>query len=170
MTPVLLTERLLLRPFEHEDAPALARVLNDRDVASGVCTTPVPFTRLHASASILLMLASEARGQLAWAVETAEGEVAGLVTLTGDAGTTPGMGFAIARQFWGRGFGREAVSCVLEWMQRARPGASVRVEVFADTPAALRLVESLGFTPTGQGSRFSLARGGTADVRLFESA
>jgi RimJ/RimL family protein N-acetyltransferase len=169
MTPVLLTERLLLRPFEHEDAGALATVMNDPQVARGVCAAPVPFTPLHGAARILMMRAAEARGDLAWAVEQADGTLAGLVTLTQGGGTHE-LGIAIASPLWGQGLGREALSAVLSWLDRANPAARITVEVFADTPAALRLLEGLGFVRLGTSSRFSLARGRSDAVAVFGRA
>lgn len=168
MTPVLLTERLLLRPFEHEDAQALAVLLDHADVATGVCATPVPFTPLHAAARILMMRAAEGRGDLAWAVEDGSGELVGLVTLERRDGQALQLGVAVARPRWGQGIATEALEAALDWVGRARPGATVCSEVFADTDRVHGLLARLGFRPIGGSRRFSLARQRSDAVQLWQ--
>lgn len=171
MTPVLLTERLLLRPFEHEDAADLAALMNTPEVAEGVCAAPLPFTPLHGAARILMMRAAEGRGDLAWAVEGEDGRLTGLVTLTRTtAGDALELGVAIARPLWGQGFAREALRAVFDWIDRTAPASRVVIEVFADTPAAIALAEELGFVRTGTSSRYSLARGRRDAVTVLARA
>ena len=168
MTPVLLTERLLLRPFEHEDAQALATLLDNAEVARGVCATPVPFTPLHAAARILMMRAAEGRGDLAWAVEHEDGALVALVTFERRADQSLQLGVAVARQHWGQGIATEALEAALDWVARARPGAVICSEVFADTDRVHSLLARLDFRPTGGSRRFSLAREQSDPVQLWQ--
>lgn len=168
MTPVLLTSRLLLRPFEHEDAPALARLLNDPAVALGVCSAPLPFTQLHASARILMIRAREMAGKdYVWAVEDGEGDLIGNLGLSANADGTCRLGYAYARGSWGKGYATEALQAVLDWAGRYLGNTQIYADVFHDNPASARVLSKLGFVETGSSARFSLARDASEATRTF---
>jgi [ribosomal protein S5]-alanine N-acetyltransferase len=159
MTPVLLTDLLMLRPFEHEDAQAFADVMNHESVAYGVCAEPLPFTSLHASARILMIRAAEMQGRdLAWAIEGPDGGLIGMVALRSRGNDVADLGFAIHPDWQGQGHARAALTAVLDWLGVHRPTLSVQVDVFQDQPAALTVLEKLGFMQMGAGPRFSIAR------------
>jgi RimJ/RimL family protein N-acetyltransferase len=171
MTPVLLTQRLLLRPFEHEDAPALAELLNDPGVAMGICSAPLPFTSLHASARILMIRAREVAGKdFAWAVENTDGTIIGTLGLSETSTGALRLGYAYRRDHWGQGFGTEALGAVVEWASRHLRHADIYAEVFADNPASARILAKLGFVETGTSARFSFARDGSDATRTFKLA
>jgi RimJ/RimL family protein N-acetyltransferase len=171
MTPVLLTQRLLLRPFEHEDAPELANLLNDPGVAIGICSAPLPFTSLHASARILMIRAREVAGKdFAWAVENTDGAIIGTLGLSETSSGALRLGYAYARDHWGQGFGTEALGAVMDWASRHLADAEIYAEVFADNPASARILAKLGFVETGTSARFSFARDGVDETRTFKLA
>jgi RimJ/RimL family protein N-acetyltransferase len=171
MTPVLLTQRLLLRPFEHEDAPALALLLNDPSVATGICSAPLPFTTLHASARILMLRAREMAGKdIAWAVEDTDGHLIGTLGLSETATLSKRLGYAYAREHWGKGYGTEALTAVMEWASRHLSDTHIYAEVFHDNPASARILAKAGFVETGSGARFSFARDGMDETRTFSLA
>lgn len=171
MTPALLTERLLLRPFEHDDSDAYARLMGEPAVARGVCAEPLPFTRLHAAARILMVRAAEAAGrQWAWAAEDGEGDLSGAVTIDLAGSGTARLGFAVRSDLWGQGLGREMLEAVLSWQRRTRPELSVDAVVFDDAAAAARLLAALGFEPGPAGERYSLARGTAHPARIWTRA
>lgn len=168
LTPVLITQRLLLRPFEHEDASALAALLNDPRVAMGICNAPLPFTTLHASARILIIRAREAAGKdFVWAVENMEGELIGTLGLSETTAGTMRLGYAYGRDHWGKGFASEALSAVMEWASRQLSIREIHSDVFYDNPASARVLAKAGFTETGNSARFSLARNGSEVTRTF---
>jgi [ribosomal protein S5]-alanine N-acetyltransferase len=159
MTPVLLTDALLLRPFEHEDAYDFAEVMNHPSVAYGVCAEPLPFTELHASARILMIRAAEMQGRdLAWAIESQDGALIGMIALRSGPDGTSDLGFAIAPSWQGKGHASAALSAVLDWLKTNRPALRLRVEVFADQPAGLSVLHRAGFIAAGERTRFSIAR------------
>ena len=168
LTPVLMTQRLLLRPFEHEDAPALATLLNDPGVAMGICNAPLPFTKLHASARILMIRAREIAGKdFVWAVEDPDGNLIGSLGLSE---TTTGMkrlGYAYARAHWGKGYATEALIAVMDWVSRYQASWDIHAEVFHDNPASARVLAKAGFSETGKSARFSFARDSRDATRTF---
>jgi RimJ/RimL family protein N-acetyltransferase len=168
MTPVLLTQRLLLRPFEHEDAPALATLFNDPGVAMGICSAPLPFTTLHASARILMIRAREvASKDYVWAVENSDGDLIGSLGLSEVSEGVYRLGYAYARDHWGQGFASEALSAVMDWASRNLSHAQIYAEVFHDNPASASVLAKIGFIETGQSARFSFARDGIDTTRTF---
>jgi [ribosomal protein S5]-alanine N-acetyltransferase len=171
MTPVLLTQRLLLRPFEHEDAPALAALLNDPGVATGICNAPLPFTSLHASARILMIRAREMAGKdFVWAVENTDGTLIGTLGLTESGKGALRLGYAYHRDHWGQGFGTEALAAVMDWASRHLADAKIHAEIFADNPASARILAKVGFVETGSSARFSFARNTADKTRTFSPA
>ena len=168
LTPVLLTSRLLLRPFEHDDAPALAALFNDPGVAMGICSAPLPFTQLHASARILMIRAREVAGKdYVWAVEDTDGTLIGNMGLSEMTGGTMRLGYAYARAQWGKGYATEALAAVMDWVSRNLTIGEIRAEVFLDNPASARVLAKAGFTETGNSARFSLARNASEATRTF---
>jgi RimJ/RimL family protein N-acetyltransferase len=168
LTPVLLTSRLLLRPFEHDDAPALATLLNDPGVAKGICSAPLPFTQLHASARILMIRAREMAGKdFVWAVENTDGSLIGTLGLSETTSGPLRLGYAYARDHWGKGYATEALVAVIEWIGRQTSIGEIYAEVFHDNPASARVLAKAGFTETGNGARFSLARNANEATRTF---
>jgi [ribosomal protein S5]-alanine N-acetyltransferase len=171
MTPVLLTERLLLRPFEHEDAHALGLLLNDPKVAVGICSAPLPFTTLHASARILMIRAREAAGlDYAWAIEDLDGELIGTLGLSETHTGALRLGYAYAQSSWGQGFASEALSAVITWAGNHLADREIYGEVFHDNPASARVLAKAGFVESGTGARFSLARNNKEETRTFKLA
>jgi [ribosomal protein S5]-alanine N-acetyltransferase len=168
LTPVLLTSRLLLRPFEHEDAPALATLFNDPAVAMGVCSAPLPFTSLHASARILMVKAREAAGKdNVWGVEDTEGHLIGTLGLTQTNANLYRLGYAYARSHWGKGVASEAISSVIDWASRHLLDSEIFAEVFEDNPASARVLAKAGFVQKGNNARFSLARDSSDPTHTF---
>ena len=160
MTPALISERLLMRPFEHEDATDLAALLGNEEVARSVCSVPLPFTPLHASARIMMLRATENQGlAMGWLCENNAGDVIGMVTVEKMPGAVWRMGFAVHPQHRGHGFGKEAIGAVVEWMDQQHMVGRLEVSVFADATPAVGVLLGLGFRETGSHARFSMARG-----------
>ena len=76
------------------------------------------------------------------------------------------MGYWIAREHWNRGFATEAGMALLAIAESLRLPA-LEASYFIDNPASGRVLEKLGFQPTGLTvSRYSCGRGVDALSRL----
>lgn len=141
----LLSERLLLRPFQRSDAAAAHRVYSDelvmRWVGSGAASRPE-----QTEAMLSGYIEHQRRhGFSFWAViERATG------TLIGDAGLyTRGdrveLGYTLGREHWGQGYGTEAarvcVAAAFEGLGLGEVEALVRPE----NPASAAVLKKLGF-------------------------
>lgn len=165
----LTTERLTLRPLTQADAERISALAGDFEVARMVTSIPHP-NPVVAAEGWLLML--EGRAPLGldqvFGVEV-EGE--GLVGCVGGharaEGATPELGYWIGRPYWGRGFATEAARALVEHLF-SLGHARVQSGHFLDNPASGRVLEKLGFLPTGETqARFSLARGAKALCRMM---
>jgi RimJ/RimL family protein N-acetyltransferase len=77
------------------------------------------------------------------------------------------LGYWIARAHWGKGFATEAGRALIE-IARALKLPRLEASHFLDNPASGRVLEKLGFVPTGLSvERYSCARGGEAMSRLY---
>jgi [ribosomal protein S5]-alanine N-acetyltransferase len=145
------TERLLLRPFEREDVPAIAALYSDPDVmryVSGVGSLD--------ALGIEELLERYARGQRergfsTWAVvEKATGRT------VGDAGFEvyrptgePELGYTLAADVWGRGYATEAARACLDaaFAHLSVPRVVAKVDVANER--SLRVAERLGMHRVG---------------------
>lgn len=143
--PTLTTERLLLRPFEERDLDDYAALTADPEVVrhleSGV------LTRAAAWRQMAVFLGHERlRG---WSnnavVERVTGRVVGRCGLWQPEGW-PGLevGWALARDVWGRGYATEAASAWRDWAF-AELGAGELISLIRpDNLRSIRVAERIG--------------------------
>jgi RimJ/RimL family protein N-acetyltransferase len=161
------TERLLLRPGWAEDAPALAKAIADEAIVRNLALAPWPYGLDEAKAFL------EKTGDPVLPSFLLLRRTGGEPELVGGAGfgRKPGggveIGYWIARAPWGHGYALEAGRQLIEI---ARTLGLPRLEAghFVDNPASGRVLEKLGFLPTGRTvPRHSCARGGEVMCRMF---
>jgi RimJ/RimL family protein N-acetyltransferase len=148
----LLTQRLELRPFVIDDAPAIHAVYSDLEVMRHVGEGPVQeFAQTEA------MLREYIAHQLAhgfsfWAViERAGGALigdAGLYVLEG-RGPDVEVGYTLGAAWWGRGYGTEAArACLAAGFEQLGLDEIVAVADPANA-ASVRVLEKLGMRYVG---------------------
>lgn len=165
------TERLLLRPGWREDAPALFRAIGTEAVVRNLASPPWPYLPEHAEA----YLATERKPSEASALIFLRGpgspELIGAIGFGGRPAGEAELGYWIAAPHWGRGYATEAGRAVIA---AARGSLRMRRLVaghFLDNPASGRVLEKLGFRPTGAiVSHYSAGRGEPVPSRRFELA
>ena len=161
------TERLLLRPGWAEDAPALARAIADEQVVRNLATAPWPYVLEDAEA--FLAAPRDPAMPTFLITERTDGDprIVGSCGLGRRPSGAVEMGYWIARQHWGQGFATEACRALIE-IARALKLARIEASHFVDNPASGRVLEKLGFIPTGMSAaRYSCARGGEAIARIY---
>ena len=163
----IATERLVVRPPQPGDAPAIAAYAGDLAVSRMLSPVPHPYTREDADAFVA-RCADPPAGERVLAVSDGEG-FAGLIGVQREAGERlTEVGYWYGRPHWGRGYATEALRAVLA---RAAPAWGVRALVsghFVDNPASGRVLEKAGFLYTGDRRlRLSLARGEEVETRMM---
>jgi RimJ/RimL family protein N-acetyltransferase len=161
------TKRLLLRPGFPEDAPALAAAIADESILRNLAAAPSPFALRDAEA----FLAAPRDPVLPSLLVTERTDGAPRLVGACGLGRRPSgaveLGYWIARPHWGRGIATEACSALVDIARTLRL-ASLEASHFLDNPASGRVLEKLGFDPTGiVAPRLSCARGEQVPARLF---
>src|SRR3954469_5733831 len=115
----LRTERLLLRAFESADVEDALTYRNDTEFVRFLSHIPQPFTRRDAEAFVTLNISEPWDRSPTFAVVLG-GRVIGTVNFEVDADKQSAMlGYAIGREWWGRGLATEAVRAATAWAIRA---------------------------------------------------
>lgn len=146
-TDAITTERLRLRPLGAADAPRIAELAGDWDVARMTGAIPHPYGPADAEA-FLLRQADAPDAARAFAVEH-RGLLAGVMGFHACIdGPWPEMGYWLGRPYWGAGLATEAARAGLNWA-RGRGWRAVAAGHFVDNPASGRVLEKAGFLYTG---------------------
>ena len=149
------TRRVRLRPLDTSDAPALAQLGGDPDVARMLASVPSPWSVEHCEDWIE---ASQYRGRLGFrlGVEEKGGQLIGSVGIGG----TPvaNCAYFLGKDHWGQGLATEATSALLGFVFDRFDTDVVEADHFDDNPASGRVLAKLGFEKVGQGTGTSAAR------------
>lgn len=155
------TARLVLRPVVPPDLPAMAEVWSSPQVRRYL-GGPVPPGELASRLGGCV----GARGLFA-VVRAADRAVLGLILVEPESPAAdpyragdPEVSYQLLPQYWGHGYGREAVGAVLRWAFSAlvpAPGVVIAVTQTANRASA-RLLEAVGMTRTGGFTEFGAAQ------------
>ena len=170
----LITERLILRPLLPHDAEQMFRLVDDWEVTRNLAIVPFPYPRPLADdwiASTACELAAGTGYTLAITGRDGDHEVfLGVVGLRLDAkARVATLGYWVGRRFWGFGVATEAACRVARWGFANLAIDRVRADVAIDNPASAAVLRRIGFRQTGEGSAYSVARGGDRPVWQFEA-
>jgi len=161
------TERLLLRPGWAEDAPALAHAIADEQVVRNLATAPWPFAIEDAEAFLAAPRDPALPNFLITERTDGPPRIVGACGLGRRPSGAVELGYWIGRQHWGKGFATEAGRALID-IAKALKLPRLEASHFLDNPASGRVLEKLGFQPSGlSAARYSCARGGDAMARLY---
>jgi len=162
------TQRLLLRPGWREDAPALFRAIADEAIVRNLAMAPWPYSFADAEA----FLTRERGPRDAACLIFLRGD--GPPRLVGGIGFGPmpegqcELGYWIARPYWGRGIATEAGRALIANARDTLRLKRLDAGHFVDNPVSGRVLQKLGFRPTGATrTRYSAGRNAEAECREF---
>lgn len=146
--PVLMTDRLLLRPFTLKDAPVVRRLAGDYEVASRTLDIPYPYPDGAAEAWIATHKSEFRKGKSAVYAVTRirEGDLVGavgLVAIDRRHGRAE-LGYWVGRPYWDRGYATEAARAVIECGFSALGLHRVYAMHLSRNPASGRVMEKCG--------------------------
>ena len=155
ITPVIATERLMLRGVVANDAQRLCDLANDLMVARMTRSLPHPYGMADAETWLERTVVS---GETAFVIEHRLEGMVGLLSF--DPSPRREIGYFIGRRYWNQGYATEAVQGALAWL--ARQGQRMAAAGhFSDNPASGIVLCKAGFLYTGEVQlRPSIARSG----------
>ncbi len=157
---VLDTERLVLRPFELADAPAVQQLCSAREIAENTLTIPHPYTLEDARAFV------SSTGS--FAVTLADGTLVGTIALDLEPPHRRAqLGNWIGVPYWGNGYATEAGRSVLDHGFGELGLNRIYAYCFTRNPASARVLQKLGMTPEGTRRRHALKWGEYLDEEVF---
>lgn len=155
--PVLVTERLVLRPPHEDDIADLVKLANDRRIADMLARMPHPYGEAEAR-SFIDMTANRTQG-CAYALTLAE-----TGAFIGGAGldTKPRgleLGYWVGEPHWGKGFATEAAHALIDLAFRATDIEQLNASCRVVNEASRRVIHKCGFQYVGQGMINSASAG-----------
>jgi len=143
----ILTERLEIRTYTPEDLPKLHRLLSD---AETMRFWPAPFTTEQSEGWLKRSLANYSQGYGRMGMFTRKGGEfvgdVGIMTLEVDDMTENDLGYIVHASHWGKGYGFEAATAVLEYGFQTLGLERICANMPTDHVASRRVAEKLGMT------------------------
>jgi RimJ/RimL family protein N-acetyltransferase len=147
--PTLTTERLILRAYLEDDAPALAAIHGDPQVSRFLGANGEPKASLvEAWDHIAMHLGHWAlKGCGKWAVvEKASGQLVGRIGYFDAPYEWPGLelGWTLSRDVWGRGYATEGAHAALNWGFQTLATNEIISAIRPANHPSIRVAERLG--------------------------
>ncbi len=150
--PTLQTQRLTLRPFTLDDAPAVQKLAGDPAIADTTLNIPHPYADGMAEAWIKGQADAFARkGNYTYAITRRDdGILLGAIGLTQDQRHNRAeMGYWIGKLYWGQGYATEAARALLAYGFEALQLNKIYATYFKRNPASGRVMQKIGMTYEG---------------------
>lgn len=168
VTPVLATERLMLRGPVAGDADQLVKLAADINVAGRTRCLPHPYTQAHAEAAVQRGMSLDWAREAEFAIEHRNFGLVGMMGFRTNGLGRPELSCWIGRPFWNRGYATEAIRAGLKWVKRDWRKRLVVAGHFADNPASGQALCKAGFLYTGDVEmKPSKARGQAVPTRMM---
>lgn len=169
--PVLKTERLVLRPLRASDLDDLFEYTQDEETARYV-TWNANQTIEQAEQFLNYVLSNYDQGKEApWAIVWKEtGKMIGTIDfihLLLDDNKQTELGYALSRQFWGKGIVTEAVARVMAYGFEELKLERIQARCMEQNIGSARVMEKVGMTYEGTLRRLIFIKGAFHDVKMY---
>ncbi|MEV7390666.1 MULTISPECIES: GNAT family N-acetyltransferase [unclassified Streptomyces] len=168
------TERLVLRPLDEDDVPALTEMMNDEQVGAWT-SVPQPYTESDARAWITGIAPAEraeGRGIVFAVTEFLTQRLVGMVHLqnTDWRVRASEIAYVIAPWARGEGYATEAALAIAQWLFHDQKFERLELRTAADNTASQQVAQKIGCISEGVLRNAWIARartenGGWVDVR-----
>lgn len=159
MRTELTTERLTLRGLHLSDAPRIAALADDWELARWLARVPHPYRLEDAQRWLETQIESWDAGLgYSFAIQTG-GDLIGCfgIDKVGEPDRFE-IGYWLGRPFWGQGFATEAGRAAIDFCWRDLGLTSLAATHHVDNAASAQVLAKLGFVATGREEIWSLAR------------
>lgn len=164
--------KVRLRAVEATDADSYYKWSYDYDTESDRFCDEIHFPRTHES----MITSVEARAkrtpandEFIWIIENYEGVAVGNINVF-DCNRRTGTfkyGLGIAREHWGKGYGKEAIKIILKYYFMELAYQKVTVYIYSFNERSMKLHESLGFCKEGVIRRMIYTNGKYYDEVIY---
>lgn len=166
--PVLLSERLVLRPPHADDIDALAHLANNANVATMVSHMPHPYT--VNDANDFMRRANEGViGKCVYAVTLGDnGRFLGCCGIEPIDDVTVEIGYWLGQPYWNQGYMTEAAQVLIDMVFRTRETlVQIDARCRVTNIGSRRVIQKCGFQFQGTGMVACQALGGRVPVEWF---
>lgn len=167
--PPLRSEQLVLRPLERTDAPRVAELAGDWEVARWTADIPHPYDAAMAR-DFIAWAQDEMSGQRRFflaMVARVNGELVGIISLTRNGTDEGEIGYWVGRPYQGQGFAREAAAVVIAMAFEALALSRIVAACRPDNERSWRVMEHCGMRYVEEIQRWSMARRETFELSLY---
>jgi [ribosomal protein S5]-alanine N-acetyltransferase len=150
--PTLRTERLVMRPLDHDDAGDVEALAGHADVADGTLTIPHPYPPGSATSWIATHQSGwDAGTDLVLAITSRDdGTLMGVIGLSIDADNARAeLGYWVGVPFWNQGYCTEAAGAVIDFAFSTLGLHRVHAHHFVRNPASGRVMQKVGMVFEG---------------------
>ncbi len=153
--PILLSNRLRLRPFRLDECESVTDLINHPEVIDPLMAVRYPYSIENARAWISKHSQTYAdSGGLNFAIEERKsGQLAGFVGM-GGSDTEAGMGYWYGKRFWGKGFATEAGRTVIAFGFEELELARVEASHISTNITSGKVLQKIGMELFGRKSYF----------------
>lgn len=148
----ITTQHLRLRPLTAADAPEIARLAGDWDIARMTALIPHPYTLADAQSFIAAV-----DDENTFAIERG-GALVGCCGARSASGSTYEIGYWVGKPYWGQGIATQAAGALIAHLRAREPGCIITISHMAENEASARVIQKLGFHRTGEKQTFCVAR------------
>jgi ribosomal-protein-alanine N-acetyltransferase len=150
--PTLKTERLVLRPFTLADAPAVQRLVNDRNIASTTLNIPYPYENGMAEEWIATHQEGYEKGELInfALVRHVDNSLIGAMGLSvNQEHSRAELGYWIGQACWNQGYATEAAEAVIRYGFEVVGLNRIHASHLSRNPASGRVMQKVGMIHEG---------------------
>jgi len=149
--PILITERLALRPFDLADAPAVQVLASAPEIADTTLGLPYPYPEDGAAAWIGTHPASVGKGLYPFAmVRKQDNVLLGTMSIGTDPRHNKGeLAYWVGVPHWNQGYATEAARRVVQWAFEDLGLNRIFARYLVRNPASGRVMNKAGLVPEG---------------------
>lgn len=168
-SPVISTERLVLRPPHADDAEEMAELANNIKVARMLAHMPHPYKRSDAEAFIAKAQETIGRACIYSITEADSGRLIGVGSLH-ETGEThePHMGYWIGEPYWGKGYATETARALVDLYFKVTNRPILYVSARVSNEASKKVIRKCGGRHVGTGEAEHPLLGETQKLDFFE--
>jgi ribosomal-protein-alanine N-acetyltransferase len=166
----LRTDRLILRPLQPADAPRLAELAADFDIAAGTATLPHPYSLADAEQFIAHVRndGPNSPNHVFAIVPNDAGQLAGIIGLHEQRDYRRAeMGYWVGKPYWNRGYASEAARRLVRFGFEALGLNRVHAACYASNVGSARVMQKAGLTYEGTLRQHYIRFGVVHDAHIY---